>query len=69
MPAKIFRVKVLDLSYKSELEQLHFRYLTYESEAENKEEALKKVRAKYMTGEKELIAEEIPFLLKIFCFV
>ncbi len=66
MDAKIYRVRILDVKYQPTVEQLTFQYLTYEVIEDNKENAVKKARALYMKGEKELVCEELPFLLKMF---
>ena len=59
MDAKIYRVRVLDVKYQPAVEQLTFQYLTYEVVASNEEKAVKKARALYMKGEKELACEEL----------
>jgi hypothetical protein len=66
MDAKIYRVRVLDVKYQPAVEQLTFQYLTYEVVAGDEEKAIKKARALYMKGKKELACEELPFLLKMF---
>lgn len=66
MHSKIYRVKVLDFSYQSTFEYLNFRYLTYEVAAASEKEAVKKARALYMGGHKEVSSEELPFLFKLF---
>ena len=66
MDAKIYRVRVLDVKYQPAVEQLTFQYLTYEVVASNEEKAVKKARALYMKGEKELACEELLFPLKLF---
>ena len=63
---KTYHVKVLDFSYQVNFEHLEFRYLHYVVDAMYREEAIKKARSLYMSGEKELFSEEIPFLLKLF---
>lgn len=66
MNTKVFHVRVLDFKYLRDFEQLNFWYLTYEVTAKNEKEAVKKARKLYMKGHKELFAEELPFLLKLF---
>lgn len=63
---KVYRVKILDFKYLSGFEQLNFWYLTYEVTAKHEKEAIKKARKLYMNGHKELFAEELPFLLKLY---
>lgn len=63
---KVYRVKILDFKYLSNFDHLNFWYLTYEVTAGNEKDAVKKARKLYMNGQKELFAEEMPFLLKLF---
>lgn len=65
MPRK-FHIRILDIKYQSELEQLNLRYVTYEVVAQNEKDAIKKAQKLYMNGKKELYSEELPFLFKIF---
>lgn len=62
----IYRIRVLDFKYLSDFDHLNFRYLTYEVKAKQEKEAIKKARDCYMKGQKALLSEEIPFLLKLF---
>ena len=64
--SEVYRVKILDFKYLSNFDHLNFWYLTYEVKAKNEKEATLKARQLYMEGEKELFAEEMPFLLKLF---
>lgn len=61
-----YHVKILDFSYLSNFDYLNFRYLTYEVLAKHEKEAVTKARESYMKGRKEILSEEIPFLLKLF---
>ena len=62
----VYRVRILDFKYLPNFDHLNFRYLTYEVTAKNENVAIKKARKLYMEGHKELFAEEMPFLLKLF---
>ncbi len=62
----VYRVKILDFKYLHSFDHLNFRYLTYEVTAEHEKEAIEKARECYMTGKKEVLSEELPFLLKLF---
>jgi len=61
-----YRVRILDFKYLPGFDHLNFRYLTYEVTADHEKEAIKKARESYMKGHRELISEELPFLLKLF---
>ena len=65
---KIYKIKVLDVKYQSELRFLGFRYIHYKIKARNEEDAMEEVRKLYMKGEEGEKIEEIPILLKIFSF-
>ena len=69
MSDKIYRIRILDFKYHPDFAHLTFQYFTYEVLASNEEKAVKKARALYMKGEKELACEELPFLLKMFAVI
>lgn len=63
---KIYRVRVLDFSYKNKFNVLCFKYIYYSIEAQHKTDAFKKAQTLYMRGEKGECSESLPFLLKLF---
>lgn len=65
-PKKPYLVKWLDLKYLEKFDYMSFQYLTYEVSSQNEKEAVEIARDCYMRGQKEVLAEELPFLLKLF---
>lgn len=61
-----YRIKVLDVNYKSDFDLLDFQYIHYKIEAKSKDEAFKKAKTLYLKGEEGERIEELPFLWKIF---
>lgn len=66
---KNYRIKWLDFKYLADFNHLNFQYLTYEVIAESEKEAIGKVRDCYMKDQKEILFEELPFLLKLFSVI
>ena len=69
MNSKKFGIKILDMKYLEDFAQLAFQYLHYEVIADNEVKALQYAKALYMKGEKALLTEELPFLLKLFSII
>ena len=64
--SQIYRIKVLDIKFKSELSLLDFSHIYYRVAAKCEKDAVKKARALYIKGEKGELIEESPILLKLF---
>ena len=62
----IYKIKVLDIKYRSELKLWAFKHIHYSVKANCEDDAIEKAKNMYMKGENGDRVEELPILLKIF---